>query len=623
MNGKVTKILAVIAVLIIILAGIAALMLLREKEEIPTEEKEEFVLDDRISPYENQGLFVEILRIRNRDLLNRMMKFGMSWRETPSFYYTIDVDGKVGSNKGHAGENEVYETWDTFGRESMISFYIEEEKPISKVNIKIIEVVKRGLFGRRTSEVEKESFTVTYDYRTGRWYGDDYFNDKDGYGYYLGENYEVWFNIYQADYDNDGIPYWTEVNVLGTDPTVDDSKLDPDNDGIPTDWEWRWGYDPFVWNDHAHLDPDIDGLTNIEEYKIRKWLANPFQPDIYIEVDHTEKTKLFDLDHVFYKESQQMLIERFAQHGIKVFIDDGWADGPLNGGGEILPDVAFLDDVSGKQILQYYTHHFADERKGIFRYMIVSGYDGGFICPVNFNRLDAICIGNNLRSALLVRFAFSPRTVRIVLAAAVMHELGHSLGLVPVAFPGIDIVTRSYANRYPNMSDEDYKGYLNNYRSIMNYKYIYNKKLFDYSNGSNGPPYDQNDWEHIYLPFFKVDMPSYEEPADETFEDFEVVNEYPGVIVKGWEYSENLTKEYSQRLKTLALVKNTDADIQIFVKNDSNDSGYNIRVYAKPNVEPVYAVYSLVAEGYIDNESNIKFYSQEDLVKYAKSFIKK
>ena len=48
--------------------------------------------------------------------------------------------------------------------------------------------------------------------------------DNDGYGHYLGEFYEVWFNVYQADFDHDGIPYWTEVNVLGTDPTVDEKR---------------------------------------------------------------------------------------------------------------------------------------------------------------------------------------------------------------------------------------------------------------------------------------------------------------------------------------------------------------------------------------------------------------
>ena len=47
---------------------------------------------------------------------------------------------------------------------------------------------------------------MNYDYRTGRWDGkDDSFMDVDGYGHYVGETFEVWFNIYQTDYDHDGV----------------------------------------------------------------------------------------------------------------------------------------------------------------------------------------------------------------------------------------------------------------------------------------------------------------------------------------------------------------------------------------------------------------------------------
>jgi len=43
---------------------------------------------------------------------------------------------------------------------------------------------------------------------------------------------------------------WVEVNIINTDPTVDDTKLDPDDDKIPTYWEWNWGYNPKSWDDH-------------------------------------------------------------------------------------------------------------------------------------------------------------------------------------------------------------------------------------------------------------------------------------------------------------------------------------------------------------------------------------
>ena len=45
-------------------------------------------------------------------------------------------------------------------------------------------------------------------------------------------------------------------------PTFEDP--DTDLDGVPDWWETKWGYDPESWDDHLHLDPDTDGLHNIQ-----------------------------------------------------------------------------------------------------------------------------------------------------------------------------------------------------------------------------------------------------------------------------------------------------------------------------------------------------------------------
>jgi hypothetical protein len=611
MNRKIIGIIMLISIAGAIIIGLILFntVLMQESEEEPQEVEQPEIID-KISPYTNQGLIVEMLRIRDRDLMERMLVVGTSWRKQPAFYYRVTVDGKEGDVKGNVGETGIFTVWDTFGEESHISYYIEEEQAISEVTICIVEEVKQGLLGLRKNDVVQEEIRLTYDYRTGRWYGDDSLLDDDGYGHYLGDNFEIWFNIYQSDFDHDGIPYWKEINMLKTDPTVDDRLLDPDNDGIPTSWEYQWGYDPFTWDDHEHLDPDIDGIENIEEYQMRKWFANPFQPDIYIETDGMQKKGRFDVTHIFWKEAQQMIIERFAQHGINVYIDDGWPDGPVNGGGEMLPFHENLDDVVGKNGLSFYLHHFADERKGIFRY-VVAGNKAGFIHPSEYNMMDTLIVGSNYKSILITRRAFTPRHVRVGFAKGVLHELGHSIGLVPITFPGNDIQRRRDGDRYPSMDDDEYQSYLEEYHSIMNYGYINNDRtLFDYSDGSNGPPYDQNDWEYIYLPSFQLDMISYEEPTDDSFEDFEVVNDYPGVLLDGWTYDENLTKTYERDFKDLVTMKNTDVSIQIYRRNDSG-SGRNIRVYAMPNVYPTFAVWSLVAEGMVDNELTISFYSQE------------
>lgn len=602
-------------VLIVILISITYVLL----ENGDTEKVvDEWQIDDRISPFENQALFVEILRIRHRGLMEKMLSYGTGWKDLPSFYYTIIVDDETGSAKGNVGDMGVYTTWDTIGYESSMTFDIDEELETSLIEIHIVEEYRDGVLRNRVAEKTQETISITYDYRTGRWQGDDAFMDSDGMGHYVGNTYEVWFNAYQADYDHDGIPFWTEKNVLGTNPLVDDSVLDPDEDGITTSWEYKWGYDPHIWNDHQNLDPDIDGIDNIEEFQMSEWFANPYQQDIYIEADGMEQKGIFDLPHIFFKESQQMLIERFRQYGINVYIDDGWGNGPVNGGGEMLPFQQNLDDTLGKQVLAFYTHHFADERKGIFRYVVIGSLDGGFITAVQYDMYDTMYIGNNIQSSI-TRLAFTPREVRVMLAKAVLHELGHSLGLMPWTFPGNDIYSRRIIDRYPSMSDEEYNNYLTQYYSIMNYQYIYNKPffysddthtyLFDYSDGSNGAPYDQDDWKHVYLPSFQLDVIRYEEPSDTSFEDFERENYYPGVIVEGWEFDENLTDMYSNQLEKFALIRNTRVQCQVFIKTESNcDDEYNLRVYAMPEVAPVFAIYSLVAEGTIDTEDNITFY---------------
>jgi len=278
---------------------------------------------------------------------------------------------------------------------------------------------------------------------------------------------------------------------------------DPDGDGVPTSWEYRWGYDPFSWDDHEHLDPDVDGIQNVEEYRMEKYFADPFAQDIYIEVDGMEKGGLFDIVHEFYVESGQIVMERFRQHGINVYIDDGWPDGPLNRGGEVLPYYSSLDQDSGV-MLQFYKHHFDDGRKGVFRYMIV-GSKGGFCIPSTFNRYDTIVI-NSAPVALLKRQAFTPRAARITLAAAALHELGHSLGVAPWTIEGCDNISFAQGER------QKYVDTWGDYYSVMNYYHVWDKGLVDYSTGENGPPYDQNDYESFYLPTFYIDVNAIEDP---------------------------------------------------------------------------------------------------------------
>jgi len=631
MNKKKNKMIiattAVIVVAVVILGTFSYLGFFKQEEKAKKEEMPEVQIDDRISPLLNQGLTVQIKRIRNRGLMDKMLTFGTSWKNKPTFYWICTVDGRehnlaeVEAAGGVKGSG-VFTAWDTFGEESKGVFYVEEEQQTSEITIVVMEQVKSGLFGRKTEDVEKETIALTYDYRIGHWNGDDYLKDDDGYGHVRGEEYEIWFDIKQSDYDHDGIPYWTEVNLLGTNPTVDDSNADVDNDGCSNFWEWKWGYNPIMWDDHLNLDPDIDGIENIEEYKMSKWLSDPYQPDIYIEIDGMEKGRLLDWNHVSYEESHQMLMERFAQHGINVYIDYGWPDGPINGGGELLPFIETLSCYTGHHHNKFYVHNFADERKGIFRYCIVAN-NAGFISPGDYNYFDHLVVDSPLRKTFFKpRWGSTPRYFRVLIAKGILHEMGHSMGLQATTFYGVDILSNDKDNRWPTeLTDEEYDKYCDEYYSIMNYDYIFGlainkKKLFDYSDGSNGAPYDQNDWAYLYLPAFQYDAAAFEEspPSDNSFEDQEYIDKKPGIIIEGWELNENLTDKYQEELSQLSFVYDNDCTYQIFTRKDAEnviqESNRTVRAYARPNVEPTFVRWSLVAEGNLDSEGGIQFNSE-------------
>ena len=615
-NQKILLVLMIIAILIISSTFIYLHYTTEEKhKEVPEEIKK---IDDRINPLTNQGLILEIERIRHRGLIEKIVKIGNSWKQKPSFYFISNIDNTeyVSKDVEAAGaESEIlFNTWDTILQENKIMEDTPEGQKKSDIKLTFVERISSGLLGRKSKDIVRDEIIVTYDYRTGRWTGDDSFMDDDGYGHYLGETFEVWFNIYQTDYDGDGIPYWVEVNVLGTDPTIDDSKKDPDNDGIPTSWEWNWGYDPFSWDDHQHLDPDIDGIENIEEYQMRKYFADPFQRDIYLEVDGMERGGIFDPPHIFYEESEQILIERFAQNGINMYIDNGWPDGPVNGGGELLTHVDTISQDSG-MILQFYRHHFADERKGIFRYMLV-GHNTGFCHPSVSNKYDTIAIDSSLNK-LIRRKAFTDRTQRIVLAAAAMHELGHSQGLGSWSFAGID-------NRSIYSNKKEFLEKWGGYESVMNYGYIFDKHLLDYSNGDDGAPYDEDDWSLLYLPTFEINAEVIEGPNYANRDSFEdkvaaIVDIVVDPRFDGWKFDENLTNNLSSSSSNMKTIY--DGDAEFLVLANVNESGYinasdrNIRVYIKPNVLPVYSGWSLSCEGtYNLLDKSFYFYSNEEIV---------
>ena len=171
-----------------------------------------------------------------------------------------------------------------------------------------------------------------------------------------------------------------------------------------------------------------------------------------------------------------------------------------NGKGDTLPSFvdAHHDKVTRLAGPGYlWSHHFPQERRGIFRYLVV-GHAGGFNHPGIGNIYDTTYIPDyiNKENPLTALELFIKRGIRlssrgqhVALAAVTMHELGHSCGLSNVDFEGIDNMThRSWL--FPS---EVWQNTYIDYRSVMSYYAMYDPSVLSYSDGSNGPPYDQND----------------------------------------------------------------------------------------------------------------------------------
>jgi hypothetical protein len=374
------------------------------------------------------------------------------------------------------------------------------------------------------------------------------------------------------------------------------------------------------WDNHKLLDPDMDGVENIEEYMLADYFADPFHPDVYVETDFMEKNpnKLFDLDHVIYEESQQMLIERLSEYGISAYFDDGWPDGPINGGGEYLEFVPVIDEIVGGHMARWYKHNFPDERKGVFRYFIMA-YNAGVNTASEYNNYDHVIMDSSPKKMFLNRFAFTPKRMRVVVAQGLLHELGHSLGIVPLLHYGVDNMPNGNIQWPDAISDEEWAKINEQYKSVMNYNYMYsvfNRNFFEYSDGTHGD-YDYDDEANLYLPTFQMDAAIVESPDVRNigFSELEWTDKNPDPIYEGWILNENLTEAYVEELKTFRFdIDNAvDYNYRIYVKSVENGKNTHVRIYTKPVIDPP-ALWTLIKEGELKDDGSIEWYSFDEEV---------
>jgi hypothetical protein len=376
--------------------------------------------------------------------------------------------------------------------------------------------------------IENYQVDLFYNIKTGHWDGDDWLIpfwggfDKSGYGrlngcddnshYQNNRDCELFFDIYQNDYDNDGIPYWTEVNVFNTDPTINNIGEDFDEDGVPIEWEFKWGYFlnidwdnftlihdwrymPNVWDDHKNFDEDDDGIDNYEEYLTSQWGSDPYRKDLFVELDQMDAGPNGEPPSIMPEGAKNLLQIAYNKHNLVFHLDDGsWGDT----GSEMIPfdNITTMDwfDTDNDLVRiynNYFLHNDNDSwRRGVFHYGVLiyqcSRADG------NAFGSNAFQISSNGLNQRAVNLPWLDRD--IIYASAYMHECGHTL---EINNPGVD----DFYSKYPwQLNWWKWRPY----KSVMNYGYMY--QMVDYSDGSRGLN-DFDDWNDMDLKSFQEEFP--------------------------------------------------------------------------------------------------------------------
>jgi hypothetical protein len=198
------------------------------------------------------------------------------------------------------------------------------------------------------------------------------------------------------------------------------------------------------------------------------------------------------------------------------------------------------------------------------------------------------------------------------LGQLILHEMAHSCSVDAdnCNFAGIDNTSYGLFIK-PN---KQYKATYGQYHSVLNYLYANNPKLFDLSDGKNGPPYDQNDWGMMFVGYFQynanlIEEPYYEAGTGETLvrSEFRVTN---------YTYDANLTAQFINIIGDYSPIDPIKVNWSVYRHNGDmlNSDQKEIRIYAQPAIKTTKQ-WVFNREAYLDAEGNLHFYSYDELVK--------
>jgi len=476
---------AIVSMVLLMLGGVSQVYTARDTQ--PDKGMSMMGSVEDYDPLVDLSVTVEITAVRYlEETLSSSFFGGVSGADsTHNFYVKVFINDEEYTSNVWPDTNYVYDTWTA-------TCDIPDDQAEVSVTIQLWDMQNDTIPCDLSGDPADHDVELTYDVRTGKWTGDDDIEDASGYGrlcgtddgtiYTADNDCELWFDIYQNDYDGDGIPYWMETYEYDTNPQVKDDG-DGDGDGIPVAWEHRWGYDPFAYDEHEQLDPDGDSINNYEEYRTSAWLSDPYRKDVFVELDMMEDGPNGEKVY-FPPHAEELLNTAFDRQNVMFHLDYGDM-----GGHELIP----FDELSTRRELDgvyndYFLHGDEDNwRQGVFHYGVITyNVDSA---PGWCFRCDAFQLAS-LGMEDLTRYGFLERD--IIYASGYMHELGHTFDFFPI--PG-----HSQRSQYPWQI-----GYWVNrpYKSCMNYGWVYT--LVDYSDGSRILP-DIDDWERIEYDAFEPD----------------------------------------------------------------------------------------------------------------------
>jgi len=431
--------------------------------------------------------------------------------EEPEYYIDIKINDNEPQWKNVGNTITEKEPW--FSWPSAQDRQPYDENSLISIDIEIF--FKNKFWFNTQADISpgpEKTLSLRYDPKRGDWSGDDYLGDPSGYGHASGfedgdyneKDFEIWFEIYQLEINNnqyldgDSLTYWEETNIYDSDPYVYDGIIDFDGDGISSEWEDKYGYDPFSWDNHQQLDPDEDGLQNFEEYETQEWCSHPFLQDIFIEVDFMKGKYFWSKPYIFTEGSAYLLTNAFTKKNIIMHVDLGL----YGGGGDFAPYQERTEGINLQAArLKYFLQGSQNDnwRRGIFHWVFICSrieyWDrevGGRMFNVDSFVLARQTIIDNTFKYIYLKFS----NPTVGMASVFMHELGHNLGLFGSDFGGIDNIDCT------NPLKPGFWQY-RPYKSCMNYHYTY--KLLDYSNGDDNSDFDQDDWGIIDLARFEND----------------------------------------------------------------------------------------------------------------------